>query len=245
MESDCDVADPLAAEWGVFVDHVGGRRRVVGDVGVLDHGDLRRRAVAVRITRHRTDQARIVADTVEVLAYVGPVDDQGAAVVCRRSKDGVHQQRRSVVAVRPERSSRSLTELGLIVSQHVGSRLTRRLVEVRPIAHVRTREVHALGLRNRQVVRVQQTIGSHHHRAAETRNGRRLLDDEVTLRLEDREEQHVRRTGSDLGQHRNHVRVALVHRREPRQRSATSLERIRERTRQALRVRITVMDRSS
>ena len=105
--------------------------------------------------------------------------------------------------------------------------------------------VLALGLGNRHVVRVQQTISSHHRRAAQAGDLGRLLDNEVALGLEDREEQQLRTTSSNLGQHRNHVGVALVDRREPGDRPATSLKRIGERLRQTLGVRIAVVDRRS
>ena len=147
--------------------------------------------------------------------------------------------------MRPERSGRNLAELGLVVRQHVGSSLTRRLVVVGSVAHVRTREVHALGLGHSQEVGVQQPVGSHHHRVLETRHGRSLLDNEVTLGLEDREEQQLGGTGSHLGQHRNHVAVTLVHSREPRDRPTAGLERIGERRGQTLGVGIAVVDRSS
>ena len=144
--------------------------------------------------------------------------------------------------MRPERRRRILAPLGVVGSQEAVGRLTGRLVRVSAVADVRTREVQALRFRDGHKVAVQQTIGRHHRRVLQARDLTRLLDDEVALRLEDREEQHLRGTRSDLGQHRNHVRIALVHGGERGDRPSMGLERIGECLGQPLRVGVTVVD---
>jgi len=211
---------------------------------MADDGDLLRTTVAELVARQQASEALVVPDVAQVLAHAGPVDDQRAVVVVAGSLDGVEQQRRGVEGMCPERSRRLLA---ILHDVQRGERLRGRpdnpLVPVGAVAQVRTREVHALGLRNRHVVRVQQAISSHHRDALKAGHVAGLLDDEVAFRLEDREEQQLRRTRRNLGQHRNHVGVALVDRRERRDRAPKGLKGIRERLSQTLGVRIAVMDR--
>ena len=229
---------------GVLVDDVRERSVDVTGVAVADHGDLLRTTVTEPVARQQAGEALVVPDVAQVLTYPGPVDDQRAVVVVAGSLDGVEQQRRGVEGMCPERSRRLLA---ILHDVQRGERLRGRpdnpLVPVGAVAQVRTREVHALGLRNRHVVRVQQAISSHHRDALKAGHVAGLLDDEVAFRLEDREEQQLRRTRRNLGQHRNHVGVALVDRRERRDRPPKSLKGIRERLSQPLGVRIAVMDR--
>ena len=64
---------------------------------------------------------------------------------------------------------------------------------------VRAREVDADGLGQRQVVGVQQAVGSHQHGILEACHARRLVGHEVAGGLKDREEQRPGATGRDLG----------------------------------------------
>ena len=90
---------------------------------------------------------------------------------------------------------------------------------------------------------VHQQRGRHDQRhVLETGHAVHLLDDEGSFGHEHREEQRLGTAGRHLCEHRDHVGVALVHRREGRHPATQFLERTLERLGQSLRVRVAVMD---
>ena len=133
---------------------------------------------------------------------------------------------------------------GLVVGEHLLSGLAGRLVGVGTEADVRTREVEALGLRQLHEAVGQKTVGGEELGALETSNTRSLVGDEVAGRLEDREEQRLRRVSCDLGEDRNHVGVFLAHTGEAGHGTAERLEGIGERLSETLGVGVAVVDRS-
>ena len=116
------------------------------------------------------------------------------------------------------------------------------LIPVRSVAQVRPGEVKALGLGQLHEVADHQAVSSHQRHALHAGHVPNLLDDEVALRLEYREEQHLGRSRSHFGQDRHHVRVTLVDSRERCHRPSTGLEGIGERPGQALGVGVTIVD---
>ena len=212
---------------------------------MLDHGDLLRTAVTEVVAVDDADDALVAAHVVEELPNPGTINHQSAVFDPAGCVDGVEEQRGRVVGVTPERSFRRRTVVGLIRREELISRHSRALVRVRTEPHVRTREEHSLTGLDLQETINQKTISSQQCRALETRNTRRLIRNEVTSRLEDREEQRLRRTRSHLSQHRNHVGVFLRHSREPCDLTTQRHERIRERRSKTLGIGITVMNRSS
>ena len=212
---------------------------------MLDDRDALRAAVAEVITVDGADDALVATDAVEVLADASPVDDQVVAVHVRGGVDGVEQHGGGVVGVAPEGSRRRLTELGLVGREEVLGRHAGARVGVGAEAGVGTGQEHALRLLQLQEAIDQQAVSSQQHGVFETRHTRRLVGDEVASRLEDREEQCLRRTSSDLGQNRDHVGVFLGNSGEPGDRATQLLEGVRERRSQTVRVRVTIVDGSS